>query len=202
MKRTRRPRTHAVGANGGTQDAARRHDLDQNVTLRDKQILALRLAQTPISEIQKRFGISRMTVYRSLTMAQRRAFQDHAIDAIIEDLLPKALAAYDIALDAGDTEVATKVIEGLGILGKHVTVATTPQGGTVETFEEYRARIVRRTAAPGEPSSDQVSLAAEHDGAVDSAVPGNAPLDAPDDQPRGGELGIQDAELFAGEDTE
>lgn len=122
------------------------HNRDTNhMKLRDKQILALRVAGAPIKEIQEQFGISRMTVHRSLTAAQKRAFQDFAIDKSLELLVPKALAAVSVKLDEGDAELGLEVLKGLGIFGKHVNVEQHVSGGTVETFEQLRTRIVRKT---------------------------------------------------------
>lgn len=193
VPRKPRRRNGPVGVNGGSQHATRSLD-DGRVKLRDKQILAMRVAQVPIKEIQAKFGISRQTVYRSLTMAQRRAFQDHAIDRIAEELLPKALAAFDLALDQGNVEVAGKIFEGLGILGKNVNVQLAPAAGGTETIEEFRARIIRRTSGPDPDTSDPVdhlSVKTDDPGtievtAIPDALEGSAVEDGPEKVAAGG----------------
>jgi hypothetical protein len=125
------------------------------VRVRDKQILALRVAGAPLKEIQERFGISRMTVHRALTAAQKRAFQDFAIDKTLEELVPKALAAVCMKLDEGDSELAVEVLKGIGIFGKHINLEQRFSGGTVETFEQLRTRIVRKSGGDGATVTDR-----------------------------------------------
>jgi hypothetical protein len=130
-------------------------------------MMARRLTGHYLTEIAKEFQASTEEVKESLQEARRKALHTKALDFITNQLMPKALAVYAAALDGGDVEVATKVLEGLGVLGAKGQVNLLMGGGdgSAETFESWRLRVTRNvTGDPGSgltalPAGDQSLLA-------------------------------------------
>lgn len=114
-------------------------------------MVAHRLTGKTIGEIQETFGCSRSKVHRMLRHATREELWQQAHATILEQLLPKALAVYDRALDKGNVEVAHDVLFGLGVLQKNPRPLPEADGSAEpeETFEVWRARILRRRELPG-----------------------------------------------------
>ena len=114
-------------------------------------ILQARLSNRRTEEICAEFRISRNTVYRALDFARRQGLLDKARDFLTLDLVPLSLAAYEEALRFGDlplkVEVASKVFEGLNILGKHATLHLDPGAGA-ETFDDFRKAVATRAGLP------------------------------------------------------
>ena len=109
-----------------------------------------------VSDIAKSVGLSPSTIRNELRWAERQGHFEKAQDRLFR-LLDKAVDVYEQALDdregvRGDPIVAGKIIEGAGVLGKHVTV-TGPGGddGSRETFEVWRARFSRPAHPPSPP---------------------------------------------------
>lgn len=116
-----------------------------DMKLRDQAVLMRRLQGEEISKLQEEFKASRSTIDRAL----RRAREAHCVDVsrsfVLTDILAPALNALKVACEAGDTDVAMKVVESLGIIGK---LAAAPDGGSsevVEEFELFRKRVLRKT---------------------------------------------------------
>jgi hypothetical protein len=126
-------------------------------------ILAAKLRGQTMKEIQKDFRISQATAYRALSHARKSGILAQAHDFLTEQLVPKALAAYDHILTHSDDdhlvkEVADKVLEGLGVIGKHASLTVTTAAPT-ETFEQFRLAVTRRVVTtgdhhPGVPAGD------------------------------------------------
>jgi hypothetical protein len=118
-------------------------------------MLQRQLANHRIAEIQAEFRVSKATVSRAIAEAKRQGYLEKA---------PLALAAYEEALLHGDlltkVDVANKVLDGLGITGKHATV-TVGAGGDDVNFEQWRATVtkVSRTghALAAGPAEDAAS---------------------------------------------
>jgi hypothetical protein len=127
-------------------------------------MLQRQLANHRIAEIQAEFRVSKATVSRAIAEAKRQGYLEKARDFLSEGLVPLALAAYEEALLHGDlltkVDVANKVLDGLGITGKHATV-TVGAGGDDVNFEQWRATVtkVSRTghALAAGPAEDAAS---------------------------------------------
>jgi hypothetical protein len=130
-------------------------------------MLQRQLANRRIDEIKAEFRVSAATVHRAIAEAKRQGYLEKARDFLSEGLVPLALAAYEEALLHGDlltkVDVANKVLDGLGITGKHATV-TVGGGGDDVNFEQWRATVtkVSRTghalaAGPAEDAADPES---------------------------------------------
>ena len=64
-------------------------------------------------------------------------------------------AVLEIHLEQNlDKDIALKIIEGLGIIGKSVNVTHGPAEG-VETFELWRAKLVRKAQSAATPGSGE-----------------------------------------------
>ena len=96
-----------------------------------------------MQQITDEFNIGRTTFYRALAQSRRENMLEQAKDAIL-GLIPKAIQAYDAALSKGDTDVATAVLEGAGVIGKHMFLTPPPGSETDVTFTQLRARIIRK----------------------------------------------------------
>ncbi len=134
--------------------------------MRDKQILAMRLAQRSLVEIAEEFRISASTVKTSLDRTQRRVFQDHGIDKVIQELLPKAFAAVAAKLESGEgADLGMRILETLGVVGRAGEVAPALQDvplgatGATATFEEYRRTVIHGT--PPTPAPEPPTVVVE-----------------------------------------
>ncbi len=104
-------------------------------------------------DIATRSGVSDRLVSQELRWAEREGHFDKAQDRLFK-LLDKAVDVYEQALEdrsavKGDKDVARDLLNGAGVLGKHVLV----NGGggdnpNRETFDVWRARFSR----PADPS--------------------------------------------------
>jgi hypothetical protein len=153
-------------------------------------MLQRQLANHRIAEIQAEFRVSKATVSRAIAEAKRQGYLEKARDFLSEGLVPLALAAYEEALLHGDlltkVDVANKVLDGLGITGKHATV-TVGGGGDDVNFEQWRATVtkVSRTghALAAGPAEDAAGVI---DGVVDRADAEPAAADSSGDGNRDG----------------
>ncbi len=101
-----------------------------------------------VSDIAKREGVSAQLVHQELRWAERAGHFDKAQDRLFT-LLDKAVDVYEQALEdrsavKGDKDVARDLLNGAGVLGKHVMVSG--GGGDDphrETFDVWRARFSR-----------------------------------------------------------
>lgn len=97
--------------------------------------------------IAKEFNVSRDTVERGIRKAINDGFLQQFEDQLIKDLVPKAMKALDIALEAGDSGVAVEIFKGIGLLKKQ---AERPRidhdGGDGDSLEIYISK--KRSADP------------------------------------------------------
>lgn len=118
---------------------------------RGEVMLATRMQGAYLADIAKLFNTTETSAKRELEAARRRAIQGKGIEYLTTVLLPKALAIYSLALDQGDIDVATKVLEGVGVIGKgSVVQLAMPEGGSSggDTFEQWRLEISRAVRQP------------------------------------------------------
>lgn len=141
-------------------------------------ILQAKLGSKRIQEIQEEFRLSRASVYRALQHADKLGLHQKAQDFLSLNLVPLALAAYEEALILGDlplkVDVANRILDGLGITGKHATLRV--EGGPAEeTFESFRAEVIRRVVTPSAASGAQESrLRGDHPSGPLALTPGPA----------------------------
>jgi hypothetical protein len=111
-------------------------------------------------EIAKEMQMSVRTVRTDLQEARRSEMLLAARDRV-QTLIPKAIAVLEAYLEDGDKDVALVVLEGLGVIGKHIQVNVTPTPPT-GGFNEFRQRIIdQQSAAAGaapDLASDRVAV--------------------------------------------
>lgn len=154
-------------------------------------ILARKLANARTEDICKEFQLSRATVYRALSDARKMGLLTQARDWLTLNIVPLSLAAIEEALLTGDIPVkvdtAFRVLDGLGITGKHA-ILEIKGGGGGETFDEFRATVIKRVRrnADGSPAAQDVHTMPANevvDGVLQTAeeeVPGTEALALPD----------------------
>lgn len=140
-------------------------------------ILQAKLSGKRILEIAEEFNISKATVHRSLNDAQKMGLLTQARDWLSLKAVPLSLAAIEEALVMGDiptkVDTAFRVLDGLGITGKHATL-TVEQGKNTETFESFRETVIQRVTRPV-PAGDPADPAKERNGVVDGHLLPPAP---------------------------
>jgi hypothetical protein len=131
--------------------------------IRQELVLMKTICGTRATEIAKELQISLGTVKSDL-MEARRADTIVAARDLLVGMIPKALAVLDHHLDEGDKDVALVVLEGLGVIGKHMQVSIMPPTQTgVDSYEVFRARIIRAketgTTVPTEGGNQRAIIA-------------------------------------------
>lgn len=122
--------------------------------------MARKLANQRTEEICKEFNLSRATVYRALSDARKLGYLKQAQDWLTMNVVPLSLAAIEEALLVGDiptkVDTAFRVLDGLGITGKHAILSIQDNRGAGDSFEEFRATVIKRVrrAADGSPLRD------------------------------------------------
>lgn len=86
--------------------------------LRALMILQTRVQGTSLPDLATKFNVSEHTIRNEIDYAKREGLVAQFEDQVIEQLVPKAIAAFKTALENGDTTVATEVLKGMGILRK------------------------------------------------------------------------------------
>ena len=117
-----------------------------------------------ILELSQKYRVSpnvvRMRIERG---AFGKIIEQHS-QQVLDELVPKALAVFDLALDAKPgsvtkhaVEVATRVLAGSGVLKRELYQVPESAPGEVTTIEEYRALRVTRQSSElaGPPAEDQ-----------------------------------------------
>lgn len=116
---------------------------------RAELMLTRKLCSMKVSDIAREFHTTRAEVTRELAYAQRAGLLREAHHYMFTRLLPKALAALEVALEAGNYEAARDLFYGLGLWQKSMDVKTVHSlGDGVEGFEAWRMRIVKTKLQP------------------------------------------------------
>lgn len=89
-----------------------------------------------LQEIARSYGIGTTRVKRALSHAERIGFYEDVEAAILERLVPKALAVYEAHLDRGSLDAARDVAYGVGVLRKNPEVSVNV--GASDSLESYR----------------------------------------------------------------
>ena len=119
--------------------------------LRQEMILLRTVVGQRTADIAKEMNLGIDTVKKDLQAARRSGLITAARDQIIT-LVPKAIATLEAHLDLGDKDVALLVLEGLGVIGKHMQITMEPSSGVREdTFYEFRARVLQTKSAGTAP---------------------------------------------------
>lgn len=125
---------------------------------RQEMILLKTVCGQKAKDIAEELNLSINMVRTDLAAARRGDMLLAARDRI-QSLIPKAIAALEVHLEEGDKDVALLVLEGLGVIGKHVQVSMMPPAGPgEESYEVFRARVVRNQSS-GNQGSHQGSIA-------------------------------------------
>jgi len=137
-----------------------------NLTEKDHEarqalMLAQKISGKYTSQIAAAFQVSETTVNTELREAQRKQLHGKAVAFISHTLMPKALAVMAAALDRGDKDIAVKVLEGLGILGRGnqpglLQINLGGEDVSAETFEAYRIKLIRKAGHDLPPTASEV----------------------------------------------
>jgi hypothetical protein len=132
---------------------------DRGVRLRDdamRKARALLIIDKRIREglslarIGEELNISGATVAREIDWAKRKNLVADAEEDILERLVPKAIKAFEAALDNNDTQAALELLKGLNILRKQTAKPIDrPEPEHQEESLEFYVRKINK----GEPTS-------------------------------------------------
>ena len=123
-------------------------------------VMLRQLCGYKLAEIAKEFGLSVTTISKDLAYAREQGYVTIARDHVV-GLVPKALAVLEAHLEENaDKDIAMKILEGVGVLGKSVRISTDLPPNT-ESFEMWRAKIVRKAVSTVDSADGQ-----EGDGAA------------------------------------
>lgn len=156
---------------------------------RSALIMAAKLANKRTEEIMAEFNLSRATVYRALSDARKMGLLTQARDWMTLNVVPLSLAAIEEALLSGElalkVDTAFRVLDGLGVTGKHAILEVREGGET--SFEEFRAEVTRRVSVRRPAASGQTAADAQGDSAVVDTLPLAVEAGTADDGARGDE---------------
>ena len=133
----------ANGMNGQT---------DEGLPPEQATVLERLLAGSPVTDAARAAGVHRSTVHRWLqgdyhfqaAWNRGRSEVRDSSEAALLKLAPKALAAIERALDAGDVQASLSLLKGLGLLsGKPIQIGSTDLGAlqaiaAVEAWSAFR----------------------------------------------------------------
>ena len=132
------------------------HELPQRMKKEKAKLAALDRAQgMTVAEIAQKYRITASTVAERIRFAEQQGLLDQHVSMVVKQLVPQAMGVYELAMSDLYHEVspqvvsvATRVLEGTGVLRKPGAAAPSGGEGEVSTIEEYRAlRITRQSAA-------------------------------------------------------
>lgn len=153
-------------------------------------MMVQRLGQSKtIEELSKEYNVSKRTVDRRLARARVDGVPDEARRLIINDFLPLSLAVCKEALNGDDmkiaVQVALKIIDGLDVMkdpDKADAESVHAKNVIEDSFEVYRARVIRRHQATDATDSIEAT-AARVDAEAGGSEPETLCLPAPDRNP-------------------
>jgi len=111
-----------------------------------------RIRGRSLTKIAEEFGVSVDTVKRSLTRAEKFDLAARYEDYLVGRLGALAIGAYESALLDGDTAVATKVLESIGLIRKPAE-RPTAEGGTDEVSWEAYLKVRKKKREDDDDSS-------------------------------------------------
>ncbi len=110
---------------------------------RNALMLSDKLHGIKLVDIAASFHIAVDTVEKGISKAKMSGALELAKGYVAQTLMPKALNVFNLALDQGDVDVATKVLEGCGVIGRQGGLRVEVEDGGGEGFTDYRLRIIR-----------------------------------------------------------
>ena len=123
----------------------------KDLAVRAQLMVTQKILGSSIKEIAEQFQVSKDTVNRALSLARKNDLYGIAEKIVMERLVPKALAVYDLELEAGNLDAARDVAHGTGVLKKNGGITVNAGGGEV-TLDLIRARIRAKSASKEENS--------------------------------------------------
>lgn len=111
---------------------------------KSRQLLMQHLAGASVADLARAYGMNPGTVHNLLSAQQRKIYVAVGKDNVLTRLTAKALAALEMNLDAGDKEVALRVLEDVGIIAPEGSRSGLADGE--ESFEIFRAKLIRKSA--------------------------------------------------------
>lgn len=99
-----------------------------------------RASGATLGELASKYQVNYRTVVKQIDLAQQAGLFDHYRQGILNHLIPKAIALYEMRLDAGDLEAAKEVLFGIGLLQKDAKPPSVSSGDQIESLEVYRLR--------------------------------------------------------------
>lgn len=116
----------------------------QEKELRAAALLAKKMAGKTLNQAAKELKMSLTNAKRALSDDIVKSILTNATDYLSGTLLPKAIAVYEQALEDGNIDVATRVLEGAGLVGKQAGVNIQVQTPEIESFEAFRVQLIRK----------------------------------------------------------
>lgn len=154
---------------------------DSEKALKAQTALARRVADSAIKKLLEEYDLSPRADgakprRQLLSAAERQGLIDAGRDIIITRLFPKALAVWEAALDSGNIDVATRVIEGMAIIASISGFAKPSDlpadASSADIFERYREIVIKeRVTQPATPTPE--ASAADADSAPRALPPAN-----------------------------
>ncbi len=109
--------------------------------LRALKMIEARINGATRGELEAQFKISKATVDRELTWAQKAGLVANAEDKILKDLVPLAHEAIKEALVNGNADIALKIFEGTIPGFKKGSVKTNSSGGPIDELSDYLNKL-------------------------------------------------------------
>jgi hypothetical protein len=116
-----------------------------------------------VAQLAEKYRVSRSTVTKKLRYAEQQRLIERSSHMLVKQLVPQALGVFELAMtdiyhevNPQVVTVATRVLEGSGVLRKGGEPPSNPTGD-ISTIEEYRAWRVTRVGAEGASHEDSGS---------------------------------------------
>lgn len=111
----------------------------------NNQLLIQHLSGKTVAELAAQYDLTVGKTHQLLTQQQRNIYVAVGRDNVLTRLTAKALAALEANLNAGDKEVAIKVLTDVGILKPDVKGGFPALAEGEESFEFWRAKVTRKS---------------------------------------------------------
>lgn len=120
----------------------------EEIALKEAAKVAKKAADGAISTLAASYGLVPAEKRALLRQADRLHLTEQAAEVVLTRLVPKALAVWEQALDSGNVDVATRVLEGAAIVGRIMEWKKPAESsGDAFDFELVRERIIGRVTA-------------------------------------------------------
>lgn len=152
----------------------------QEKEARAAALLAKRISGKTLREAAEDLNITLRTAQKALSGDMVRGILGNASSYLTGSLIPKALAVYEAALDDGNVDVATQVLEGAGLIGKASQQLNINVSAPEDSLEAFRFRLIRQRQLRGDlpvveaealPAADPIACEAPAADSPDRGVP-------------------------------